>query len=74
MIAKRLAVGFDPRVDTSFGKVSVYFTAHRSSVCLPRYPLLKIDGLIMPGLIELCAPHFVHPLVVGAAEAILERK
>ena len=30
--------------------------------------LLKIDGLIMPGFIELCTPHFVHPLVVGPAE------
>jgi hypothetical protein len=30
--------------------------------------LLKIDGLIMPGLIELCTPHLVHPLVVGPAE------
>jgi hypothetical protein len=29
---------------------------------------MKIDGLIMPGLIELCTPHPVHPLVVGAAE------
>jgi len=31
-------------------------------------PLLQIDGLIMPGLIELCTPHLVHPLVVGPAE------
>jgi hypothetical protein len=30
--------------------------------------LLKIDGLIMPSLIELCAPHLVHALVVGATE------
>jgi len=30
--------------------------------------LLKIDGLIVPGLVELCTPHFVHPLVVGPAE------
>jgi hypothetical protein len=30
--------------------------------------LLKIDGLIMPSLIELCTPHLVHPLVVGPAE------
>jgi hypothetical protein len=30
--------------------------------------LLKIDGLIMPGLIELCTPHLVHALVVGPAE------
>ena len=33
-----------------------------------RATLLKIDGLIMPGFIELCTPHFVHPLVVGPAE------
>jgi hypothetical protein len=30
--------------------------------------LLKIDGLIMPGLVELCTPHLVHALVVGPAE------
>ena len=30
--------------------------------------LLKIDGLIMPGLVELCTPHPVHALVVGPAE------
>jgi len=31
-------------------------------------PLLQVDGLIMPRLVELCAPHLVHALVVGAAE------
>ena len=31
-------------------------------------PLLQIDGLVMAGFVELCAPHLVHPLVVGAAE------
>jgi hypothetical protein len=31
-------------------------------------PLLQVDGLIMPGLIELCTPHPVHALVVGPAE------
>ena len=30
--------------------------------------LLQVDGLIMPGLVELCAPHFVHALVIGATE------
>ncbi len=30
--------------------------------------LLKIDVLIMPGLIELCTPYLVHCLVVGPAE------
>jgi hypothetical protein len=29
-------------------------------------PLLQVDGLIMPSLVELCAPHLVHALVVGA--------
>ena len=31
-------------------------------------PLLQVDGLIMPSLIELCAPHLVHALVIGATE------
>src|SRR5262249_16472157 len=31
-------------------------------------PLLQVDGLVMPSLVELCTPHLVHPLVVGAAE------
>ena len=30
--------------------------------------LLKIDGLIMPGLVELCTPHLVYALVIGATE------
>ena len=39
-------------------------------VCLSsgKSPLLQVDGLIMPRLVELCAPHLVHALVVGAAE------
>jgi hypothetical protein len=36
---------------------------------LSKSPLLQVDGLIMPGLVELCAPHLVHALVVGAAES-----
>jgi hypothetical protein len=37
-------------------------------VCLKsgKSPLLQVDGLIMPSLVELCAPHLVHALVVGA--------
>jgi hypothetical protein len=35
---------------------------------LPRPLLLQVDGLIMPGLVELCAPHLVHALVIGATE------
>jgi hypothetical protein len=31
-------------------------------------PLLQVDWLIMPGLIELCAPHLVYALVIGATE------
>jgi hypothetical protein len=31
-------------------------------------PLLQIDGLVMPRLVELCTPHFVHALVIGPAE------
>src|SRR6516165_2167789 len=30
--------------------------------------LLQVDGLVMPGLVELCTPHLVHTLVVGPAE------
>jgi hypothetical protein len=32
------------------------------------HTLLKIDGLIMPGFVELCTPHPVHALVIGPAE------
>ena len=31
-------------------------------------PLLQVDGLVMPSLVELCTPHLVHALVVGPAE------
>src|SRR6516164_11713683 len=31
-------------------------------------PLLQVDGLVMPSLVELCTPHPVHALVVGPAE------
>jgi len=31
-------------------------------------PLLQVNGLIMPGVVELCAPHLVHPLMIGATE------
>jgi hypothetical protein len=30
--------------------------------------LLQVDRLIMPSLVELGAPHFVHALVIGASE------
>ena len=30
--------------------------------------LLQVDRLVMPGLVELCTPHFVHTLVLGTAE------
>ena len=30
--------------------------------------LLQVDRLIMPGLVELCTPHLVHALVIGATE------
>jgi hypothetical protein len=30
--------------------------------------LLQVNGLIMPGLVELSTPHFVHALVIGATE------
>jgi hypothetical protein len=32
-------------------------------------PLLQVNGLIMPGLVELCAPYLVYPLMLGAAES-----
>jgi hypothetical protein len=32
-------------------------------------PLLQVDGLIVPGLVELRAPYLVHALMVGAAES-----
>jgi hypothetical protein len=35
---------------------------------IPPPPLLQVDGLIMPSLVELCAPHLVHALVIGATE------
>jgi len=38
-------------------------TTYTSSVLL-----LQIDGLVMPGLVELCTPHLVHALVIGPAE------
>jgi hypothetical protein len=38
------------------------------NVRCPPPPLLQVDGLIMPGLVELCAPHLVHALVIGAIE------
>src|SRR5215470_12420049 len=31
-------------------------------------PLLQVDGLVMPGFVELCTPHLVHTLVLGTAE------
>ena len=30
--------------------------------------LLKIDGLIVSGLVELCTPHLVNALMLGLAE------
>ena len=30
--------------------------------------LLQVNGLIVPGLIELCTPHLVHALMLGFAE------
>ena len=33
-----------------------------------RSRLLQINGLIMPGLVELRAPYFVYALMLGAAE------
>ena len=38
-------------------------TTYTSSVLL-----LQIDGLVMPGLVELCTPHPVHALVFGSTE------
>jgi hypothetical protein len=38
-------------------------TTYTSSVLL-----LQVDGLVMPGFVELCTPHPVHALVVGPAE------
>ena len=31
-------------------------------------PLLQVDGLLLPGCVELCPPHLVHALVFGSAE------
>src|SRR4029453_3417586 len=31
--------------------------------------LLQVNGLILPGLGKLCAPHLVYSLVLGSAEA-----
>src|SRR5262249_6694531 len=31
-------------------------------------PLLQVDGLVMPCLVELCTPDPVHPLVIGTGE------
>jgi len=30
--------------------------------------LLQVDGLVMPGFVELCTPHPVHALVIGPVE------
>ena len=38
-------------------------TTYTSSVLL-----LQVDGLVMPGFVELCTPHPVHALVIGPAE------
>jgi hypothetical protein len=27
-------------------------------------PLLQVDGLVVPGLVELCTPNLVHALVI----------
>ena len=50
-----------------------YYTARRYRILLHqegarKQRLLQVDGLIMPGFVELCTPHFVYALVVGAAE------
>jgi hypothetical protein len=42
--------------------------AERVERLTPSVLLLQIDGLVMPSLVELCAPHLVHSLVVGPAE------
>src|SRR5262249_32583309 len=48
--------------------------AHPPGMCADRTTytssalLLQIDGLVMPGLVELCTPHLVHTLVIGPAE------
>jgi hypothetical protein len=34
----------------------------------PLPPLLQVDGLIMPGLVELCSPDLVHTLVIGTTK------
>jgi hypothetical protein len=31
-------------------------------------PLLQVNGLKVPGLVELCTPHLMHALVIGATE------
>ena len=42
--------------------------AERVERLTPSVLLLQIDGLVMSSLVELCAPHLVHALVVGPAE------
>jgi hypothetical protein len=39
-----------------------------AGIASPSVLLLQIDGLVMRSLVELCAPHLVHALVVGPAE------
>jgi hypothetical protein len=59
----RLVAGGQPgQVGNAFGR---RFT---NSDLSKKSSLLQVDGSIMPRLVELCAPHFVHALVVGAAE------
>jgi hypothetical protein len=43
-------------------------TSRHPARCLVKARLLQVDGLIMPGLVELGTPHLVHTLVIGSAE------
>src|SRR6266566_2067912 len=46
-----------------FNRYRILFIKRRG-----KRPLLQVDGLIMPRLVELCTPHLVHTLVLGTTE------
>ena len=58
------AIVVDERGLSAFDQLRSWRYDHAAVLCA----LLQVDGLIMPGFVELCTPHFVYALVIGAAE------
>ena len=51
-----------------YAQREVVWEPHRQHFGKGRRPLLQVNGLIMPGRVELCAPHLVYALVLRSAE------